>query len=100
MRISDWSSDVCSSDLDLQQLQRQRVDTTLQARDTGAEAPAACVPALADQAVVFGALGGVREGELGHPSNSRMTRSGSTNRHSCRSEIGRGSCRERGCQYV
>src|SRR3546814_854136 len=73
MRISDWSSDVCSSDL----LAHQR----------GAQPDLAAVQ-LAPAVAAAGAA---------HPATSR----GSAAHRLRRAEqIGRASCRERVCQYV
>src|SRR3546814_944637 len=77
MRISDWSSDVCSSDLD-DGLDRRLIDDRLL---PGAE------PGGADDVDHLG-LGGQRGVAAG--------------RRRCRKidQIGRASCRERVCQYV
>src|SRR3546814_12603005 len=104
MRISDWSSDVCSSDLALQILQRVHIlqELRLAAQDEGAALAAlaaapACQPALdhpLGELVELGALLlqllqhlrlGLLEGAPGEPRGQ---------------EIGSASCRERVCQYV
>src|SRR3546814_3707772 len=72
MRISDWSSDVCSSDL-RSQAQRRRLDDRLAQR-----------PALFLQLV--GELDD-QDAVLGDQTDQR-------------DQIGRASCRERVCQYV
>src|SRR3546814_16762527 len=89
MRISDWSSDVCSSDLSRQTsgarstrqpklarrprprrlIRYSRMFTLTEAGHGGTDLPRRCCP-------------------------SDFTRDGA------RREIGRASCRERGCQYV
>src|SRR3546814_4104799 len=88
MRISDWSSDVCSSDLHC----RQRVDW----RDAERlpPAPTQCRPPhipRRDRAPPrMGAAR--RRGDMGSGARDPV-RSGAE-------QIGRGSCRERVCQYV
>src|SRR3546814_10364451 len=73
MRISDWSSDVCSSDLWRTRMRRQMVDS-----DTHAVSRA--VDSLLNYETVKYFNAEARE----------------TDRY----EIGRASCRERVCQYV
>src|SRR3546814_2517808 len=75
MRISDWSSDVCSSDL---QLKVPRRTPAIDCRAIGTGRPARSSAASAQPA---GA--GLRGHAMG-----------------CIAEIGRASCRERVCQYV
>src|SRR3546814_8581901 len=86
MRISDWSSDVCSSDLD------GLVDAL-----GGGFAVAALEEtwnrAIAQKAVRFVLIGNLSE-LLSHPE-ARDHASGNVRR-----QIGRASCRERVCQYV
>src|SRR3546814_9264847 len=78
MRISDWSSDVCSSDL---VLQRPGRDDHLGARAVHLDA----------DAVELGV-----DGDLAAPGlDQRRREVGRT-----RGEIGRAACRERVCQYV
>src|SRR3546814_18887561 len=93
MRISDWSSDVCSSDL--------RLGAALQDRDTTALL-------RRWRRGVRGLLRNFLRGERQHRSN-RLQESDPVDQRRCRSrqprkrqrdEIGRASCRERGCQYV
>src|SRR3546814_13958653 len=89
MRISDWSSDVCSSDL-LQRLRSIEIVAVIQFDERpAAEVPFAVEPAdaitglvLVEPFVTFRlhALGGIQQ----HVAP----------------EIGRASCRERVCQYV
>src|SRR3546814_3303123 len=80
MRISDWSSDVCSSDLAADAvervLQRERVD------DRGQHA----------HVVGRGALHAARGGRNAAEDVAAT--------HHQADEIGRASCRERVCQYV
>src|SRR3546814_2676917 len=75
MRISDWSSDVCSSDLDAAAAARAK---------PGDRCHGVLAPDLpAGVAEVAGAVAGPEEVEQKHVD-----------------EIGRASCRERVCQYV
>src|SRR3546814_19414186 len=92
MRISDWSSDVCSSDLYLQRLpidvlkiDRSFVTEMLKGRDSVAIIRA--VLSLADALGLKTTAEGVETEELAEA----LTELG---------QIGRASCRERGCQYV
>src|SRR3546814_6726328 len=73
MRISDWSSDVCSSDLSLRLAAPQREPRV---RQQVVVAVAATVRALRSSCTPQGSATGMR------------------------TEIGRASCRERVCQYV
>src|SRR3546814_6361737 len=76
MRISDWSSDVCSSDLLGQHLRT----LVLQAGDVAVEVPGIAVE---------------QEGEI----VGRCMLRGIAG-HGIQQKIGRASCRERVCQYV
>src|SRR3546814_2098401 len=76
MRISDWSSDVCSSDLLFQQVVHQQHVADRLRHLLGLDIDEAVVhPVAAEQPAAMGA------GALGD-------------------QIGRASCRERVCQYV
>src|SRR3546814_12095227 len=79
MRISDWSSDVCSSDLASAQFRRGRVLGSL---------------------LVHPELGGRRSGGGERSHESHDGRGCGEFAHVCPQEIGRASCRERVCQYV
>src|SRR3546814_9026613 len=88
MRISDWSSDVCSSDLTLAGRKlRLAVPTGAPgAASAAAKAPAGCslaTPLAAPLAAPIAAAGRAAIAE-----------------HRLEAEIGRASCRERVCQYV
>src|SRR3546814_15539585 len=111
MRISDWSSDVCSSDLTqqlIQQAQRMAYDVQTIEREFGRQykdvdlsgsqrtmvagaegrwrnSVAAFEDAMKVQAGVVGNLGGARRA-IDQLVPAR--------------QIGRASCRERACQYV
>src|SRR3546814_8404543 len=89
MRISDWSSDVCSSDLaDLRRLQRTRFVH----RRGHIEPPArARLGSAYHRADPQNHLDERRDDRT--PAAARLRGKG-------RCEIGRESCRERGCQYV
>src|SRR3546814_7142685 len=78
MRISDWSSDVCSSDLlgiVAVDVQAQRIEPGEQRDHANGRAPEMQIETLRPQ-----------------PDPARLEQPGS--------EIGRASCRERVCQYV
>src|SRR3546814_14108480 len=82
MRISDWSSDVCSSDL----VAGQRAEFLVNALDQlGCRGRAAISDRLERREVVFGPVRMLDQlpGDRRHPAG----------------EIGRASCRERGGQY-
>src|SRR3546814_15079412 len=100
MRISDWSSDVCSSDLGV-------ADTEME--------PTALISAILkspNDLLWFGGIGtyvkaaAQSHGDVGDPANDRLR----VNAEQLRvkvvgeganlGEIGRASCRERVCQYV
>src|SRR3546814_4257584 len=85
MRISDWSSDVCSSDLSVQ-LPGGQGDRSGGQREF--------VPVLARAAVAAGVAGLFMES---HPDPARALSDGP---NAWPLEIGRASCRERVCQYV
>src|SRR3546814_2422798 len=87
MRISDWSSDVCSSDL------RTGVDAIDQAITFH---PQQVATKGFEQAIQL------RESrDIGPQDLQGDVRRGAWRNHiAWRQEIGRASCRERGCQYV
>src|SRR3546814_3903283 len=96
MRISDWSSDVCSSDL-------QEVDFTLLVEEADflrARLKNACIDQTGrgHEYNLFGTFSRYRRKTLvraawEHPKVAEL-------RPSARDQIGRASCRERVCQYV
>src|SRR3546814_13897817 len=108
MRMSDWSSDVCSSDLQrLQGLLRQAAQ--LAAQDKQAEV------SLADGAGDIEVVAGLQRAAVEHSRAGDRAQGGQAERHRARRRggvaaverdvvarltIGRASCRERGCQYV
>src|SRR3546814_13186805 len=88
MRISDWSSDVCSSDLcDL--------EVAVRARAEAGPRHLAAVPDVAGARCGLGRAGGDHDPPRRLPDalRGRIGRLGGP-------EIGRASCRERVCQYV
>src|SRR3546814_1037764 len=88
MRISDWSSDVCSSDLRLNRIEARVVTEDLHLVAV-AQAMVAQEPQLAGHLVVVG------DDDAGiAPDVDDLER---VHR---KPEIGRASCRERVCQYV
>src|SRR3546814_3149324 len=80
MRISDWSSDVCSSDLG--QVLAVHLHGLERAPALGKRVAAAAGDDRAQQGL---AIGGQKAGRRGHQAPMK---------------IGRASCRERVCQYV
>src|SRR3546814_9484856 len=90
VRISDWSSDVCSSDLEGLQIQTAILDVRKQA-DVDAAAQA-----MGSVDVLFNCAGFVASGTILECSESDWDFSMDLNVKA----IGRASCRERGCQYV
>src|SRR3546814_4394330 len=86
MRISDWSSDVCSSDL--------RADVERGARgERGGSREKISLSGIRRRGV-----GSDRQGLLAEHDPLDLRYLGAGQRH--RQEIGRASCRERVCQYV
>src|SRR3546814_19843614 len=89
MRISDWSSDVCSSDLDerlhVDKLGTQSIDNLCQVRIVEESAATGMDNGVGDLVIGQAWIGGMQ-----HRADAR-------NREE---QIGRASCRERGCQYV
>src|SRR3546814_16283409 len=92
MRISDWSSDVCSSDL-------PALDALLGCFPFWSDQPHACNPLDGRHDIYRAAdrppsiAGRIHKRPPVQPSLAGARRSITT-------EIGRESCRERGCQYV
>src|SRR3546814_2350334 len=90
MRISDWSSDVCSSDLNGEGMPTQRA---------GASSSTAFRDAGDDVGGLLGSFGGFharrqgREPRLHHPVAEQPL-------DGADEPIGRASCRERVCHYV
>src|SRR3546814_6082455 len=82
MRISDWSSDVCSSDLKCERASYGKKECQGQARLFGAFARSQALP-----------------GRFGR-QRMKPSRSGGAMRWARWVKIGRASCRERVCQYV
>src|SRR3546814_20779039 len=112
MRISDWSSDVCSSDL---QKRRRRCRRSwlvgchheavpkVDHADLGGERRDLGVREVLRKAALQGGLvgGGVEVGERLGPRQGRLLALAEVvDVPPDDEEIGRASCRERGCQYV
>src|SRR3546814_13393792 len=98
MRISDWSSDVCSSDLKLEGSEAfvQRVEADLEmlrASPNGQQ-----MLAEFDKAAANGNIVTIRE--LQNVDNGYAQSVGGSDIRNGQPEIGRASCRERVCQYV
>src|SRR3546814_5386256 len=85
MRISDWSSDVCSSDLRRETMTKPPLTLCLWYEGDAEEAAAFYAETFADSKV-----GAVNRA----PADSPGGKEGDVQK------IGRASCRERGCQYV
>src|SRR3546814_8869425 len=91
LRISDWSSDVCSSDLRLRAVGAAQVaqlveQWTENPRVGGSNPPLGTIP--------FQVLSSAAAENPGHPGRL------SAPLRSAEIQIGRASCRERVCQYV
>src|SRR3546814_6769967 len=84
MRISDWSSDVCSSDLHEAELRLRAAEANLERLDDVIGALEEQLKALKRQA---------RQASRYRNLNDHIRRAEAI-------EIGRASCRERVCQYV
>src|SRR3546814_1919203 len=80
MRISDWSSDVCSSDLEIYEMQARAVFEA--ASDVAAETGEPVVPEIMVPLVATARELEIIKGVI-----------------DAAAEIGRASCRERVCQY-
>src|SRR3546814_18757337 len=110
MRISDWSSDVCSSDL--RRLMRLLVATLFASVTTPAIAQdhsGHAMPTAQTPAQTECEMEAARHRAMGHPvpegacgPTAQPAEPVSTDRHEGHSgmEIGRASCRESVCQYV
>src|SRR3546814_17142279 len=108
MRISDWSSDVCSSDLDVRIVRtddnRVLYSAPKAKRDEvtwcrGDDSPRAAEPVIAD--MIDAIAGEVRRDITPHMQDFHIRfREGRDHMHTPIAEIGRASCRERVWQYV
>src|SRR3546814_8495238 len=97
MRISDWSSDVCSSDLLIaQDVLKYRVDF---------HRPIPCIGTMLRPAGAPCTKGATLQGSLPNPLTGERAMTGACRnpRHEAEfnaQQIGRASCRERVCKYV
>src|SRR3546814_7567748 len=94
MRISDWSSDVCSSDLPVQELADQQRHAQVDQRGQRIGLEGAEITRLNEvggKAQLFGS--DLRTDRRAEHHDDDLAAQG-------RPEIGRASCRERVCQYV
>src|SRR3546814_16820693 len=91
MRISDWSSDVCSSDLIADHPHQRDVEPHIGAHADRADHQQGCdrIDAVIDEIAIVGPLDAAPAREA---AVERIAEPGD--------EIGRASWRERGCQYV
>src|SRR3546814_5884674 len=100
MRISDWSSDVCSSDLDGESRLGQRIEIDQSRRDEVAVIVGDVITQIKSRRQADAPLG-----EEVPPKDSSYGQSGigfiqMVDRIVVDVEIGSTSCRERVCQYV
>src|SRR3546814_14036734 len=115
MRISDWSSDVCSSDLVLEQVENGRhlqiggqrlfgdAPVGIEVRKAGSRLGATRRGIAANLIILLGQIGQPLEIEgIEALNHARLgeNRGFVGKRAQVENEIGRESCRERGCQYV
>src|SRR3546814_7040267 len=99
MRMSDWSSDVCSSDLpepislrnDIRTLGKTLGDVI---KDCEGKAIYDVIEKLRRAAVKFRREGNIKDGRILERQIARLEDEQAS------SEIGRASCRERVCKYV
>src|SRR3546814_9981116 len=98
MRISDWSSDVCSSDLEIP----SRTISNGINRSPAGHATQDAPPRYA--AIKQSISNAVRDGSLKPgdrvPSEAELVEKFDVSRMTANRAIGRASCRERVCQYV
>src|SRR3546814_16294773 len=109
MRISDWSSDVCSSDLRAITQTSTELDATRRALTDHRAAASNVIQALSTRfdAVLHEFLPGIGAGEIkldGKGLSLKVQMGGERSTAAIDSlkivEIGRASCRERGCRDV
>src|SRR3546814_8075336 len=107
MRISDWSSDVCSSDLDVEALSAAYTSSDAWARIVVQQVAQHAEPATMRclgfcVSIDHARFMARRFTKHGIPSVAVWGDSPRDERHAALRdlEIGRASCRERGCQYV
>src|SRR3546814_2388402 len=98
MRISDWSSDVCSSDLERQRCERKAMSTILYSHPACIEhRPGTQHPERPERLKAI--LAALEEDEFQGLDRREAPRA-SIDQIALVHEIGRASCRERVCQYV
>src|SRR3546814_18359998 len=105
MRISDWSSDVCSSDLlelgnrrlPAQEFRRAAIEKNGGEAESGSEEQ--LMIRLCASGFGTGQYLGIKNG-ASHGTGPHWAKAMSAPRNPSVLEIGRGSCRERVCQYV
>src|SRR3546814_3787737 len=101
MRISDWSSDVCSSDLQTDVLDRHARDAPCEIRRIDAAVEHACKP-VQRRIRIAAAHGFMQRRDLVVEILALLVKAAqpAANQLFEHAEIGRASCRERVCQYV
>src|SRR3546814_18321108 len=97
MRISDWSSDVCASDLD--EAHQEGGPRYLELDHEVADAGEGEGQPHVEEALVIG-IGADHRKEEDHGKQQADTDAGQARENRDEAEIGRASCRERVCQYV
>src|SRR3546814_13926833 len=113
MRISDWSSDVCSSDLDLDEFDRKllailgqngRITFTALAQQVGlSKTPCQQrVKRMQESGLIVGFRAIVDPAKVGldHVAFTEVKLSDTREEALRQFKIGRATCREGGCQYV
>src|SRR3546814_17343757 len=97
MRISDWSSDVCSSDLELiEKTIRAEEDSFAITLDKGMKLLEEAIARLSDKTIPGDVVFKLYD-TYGFPFD--LTADIASERELTLDEIGRASCRERVCQY-
>src|SRR3546814_15470728 len=102
MRISDWSSDVCSSDLLIAEIRRRNLRVSYLVNNAGVTVEGRFLDHAWEQQRAFVQLMSTSPAELIHAFLPEMlkAKSGKVLNIASLGEIGRASCRARVCQYV
>src|SRR3546814_2024389 len=100
MRISDWSSDVCSSDLEADRIDKEleRLPETLSS--AGAKFSTALNVMIGEEDQALGFTTALAEGLAFLAANLSTVANVAIGAATALTEIGNASCRERVCQYV
>src|SRR3546814_18281863 len=100
MRISDWSSDVCSSDLLCADHERSAAGPFAQAPHRHAGGPRMKGVAIDIGTIHFIGIGGIGMSGIAEVMHNLGYKVQGTDIAESYVEIGRASCRERVCKYV